>query len=240
MARNKFSASRAVERRYSLTLRKVARTISAMIGAHIDGPTLHNQAQLQKQLDLYSEAIGPWANRVAAGFIASVNRTNQQAWSARSQAIATRLKTEMATSRIGQVAQQLQSEQVTLIQSIPIEAGIRAQRLAMSAATGGRRADDVAAELLKTEQVTTSRATLIARTEIAKANSAITQARAEFVGATHYIWRTAGDGDVRESHAELDGQVFRYDDPPSVGDEGNHGPGEYPNCRCYSEPIIGE
>jgi SPP1 gp7 family putative phage head morphogenesis protein len=105
---------------------------------------------------------------------------------------------------------------------------------------GGKRADEVAAELARSGEVTEGRATLIARTEIAKANSALTQARAEYVGASHYIWRTAEDGDVRESHAAMNGKIFRFDDPPYVEGEGNHGPGEFPNCRCFAEPIIPE
>lgn len=105
---------------------------------------------------------------------------------------------------------------------------------------GGKRASEVAAELARTEEVTASRATLIARTEIAKANATLTTARAQFVGATHYIWRTAEDADVRDSHAAMEGKIFRFDDPPYVEGEGNHGPGEIYNCRCYAEPIIPE
>ena len=45
-----------------------------------------------------------------------------------------------------------------------------------------------------------------------------------------YIWHTQGDGKVRESHAERDGKVFSWDNPP----EGGH-PGEGYNCRCWAE-----
>ena len=47
-----------------------------------------------------------------------------------------------------------------------------------------------------------------------------------------YIWRTQGDGKVRPSHAERDGQTFSWDDPP----EGGH-PGEAQNCRCTAEDV---
>lgn len=47
-----------------------------------------------------------------------------------------------------------------------------------------------------------------------------------------YIWRTRGDGKVRSEHAERDGKVFDWNDPP----EGGH-PGEAPNCRCTAEVI---
>ena len=47
-----------------------------------------------------------------------------------------------------------------------------------------------------------------------------------------YIWRTAGDDKVRPSHAEREGQVFSWDNPP----DGGH-PGEAPNCRCTAEDV---
>lgn len=50
--------------------------------------------------------------------------------------------------------------------------------------------------------------------------------------AGRYIWRTRGDGKVRSAHAERDGKVFSWDDPP----EGGH-PGEAPNCRCRAEDV---
>ena len=236
----KFEASRAVERRYGLVLRQVARVVGAMVNAHVDGPTIRNQEKLKQQLELYSQSLGPWAEKVAADFIAAVNRDNKKAWASQSKKLAAQLKNEMANSSVGLMAKQLQAQQVALIKSLPLEAGSRAQKLAQEAAMGGKRADEVAAELADTEGVTANRATLIARTEIAKANAAITQARSEYVGATHYIWRTAGDGDVRESHREVDGKIFAFMAPPTLSDGMTGNPGEFPNCRCFAEPIIPE
>jgi len=47
-----------------------------------------------------------------------------------------------------------------------------------------------------------------------------------------YIWRTRADSKVRSVHAERDGKVFDWDNPP----EGGH-PGEAPNCRCRAVEI---
>ncbi|MEI4197429.1 phage minor head protein [Roseovarius sp. E0-M6] len=60
----------------------------------------------------------------------------------------------------------------------------------------------------------------------------INQLRQEDLGIEWYIWRSQDDAKVRDSHAEYDDQVFRWDDPPA----GGH-PGEAHNCRCYAEPI---
>lgn len=53
--------------------------------------------------------------------------------------------------------------------------------------------------------------------------------------ATHYIWRTRRDGKVRSAHAEREGQIFSWDNPP----EGGH-PGEDYGCRCTAEPYLPE
>lgn len=60
----------------------------------------------------------------------------------------------------------------------------------------------------------------------------INQLRQEDLGIEGYIWRSQDDAKVRDSHAEYDDQVFRWDDPPA----GGH-PGEAHNCRCYAEPM---
>lgn len=52
---------------------------------------------------------------------------------------------------------------------------------------------------------------------------------------THYIWRTRRDGKVRSAHADREGQIFSWDEPP----EGGH-PGEEYNCRCTAEPYFPE
>lgn len=60
----------------------------------------------------------------------------------------------------------------------------------------------------------------------------INQLRQEDLGIDQYIWRSQDDAKVRDSHAEFDDRVFRWDDPP----EGGH-PGEAHNCRCFAEPV---
>lgn len=103
------------------------------------------------------------------------------------------------------------------------------------------RAEELAKELAATGQVTRSRAALIARTETARASSGLTQARAMHIGADSYIWRTAGDADVRKEHRKHNGKVFKWSDPPIAGTNGmRYHAGAGPNCRCYPEPVVPE
>lgn len=234
----KFGATKAAERQLAIELRKVARIVGGIVRTYTNGEKIASPQKMAAALAAYSEALGPWGESVTAKVMAGVRGNNKRAWEQLSASIGRDLRSVMAESVVGSVALNLQREQVELIKSLPIEAGMRAQKLAQEAAMGGRRADEVAQDLFNTTEVTEARATLIARTEIAKANSALTKARAGYVGATHYIWRTAKDGDVRSSHAAMGGKIFRFDDPPYVENEGNHGPGDFPNCRCFAEPLI--
>ncbi len=234
----KFSAPKNSEQRLAIELRKVARIVGGIVAAHVNGDKITDPKKLALALASYSEALGPWGDAVVAKIMVGIQGNNQRAWAQMSTAIGKELKSTMAESAVGAVARQLQRDQVELIKSLPLEAGLRAQKLEQEAMMGGERAGSVAAELARTTEVTEARATLIARTEIAKANSSLTQARAQYVGVTHYYWRTAEDGDVRDSHIDMNGGEFRFDDPPEVEGEGRHGPGEIYNCRCFAEPNV--
>lgn len=231
--------SKSQELKYARQLRKVAKHSGAIIEAHIneDGE-LEDIPLMMQSAHLYSQALEPWANRVAMAMITQVAKSNEKAWQQQSKIVGRELSKVLKTSNIAPTIEKLRQANVQLIKSLPVEAAERASKLAQEATTTGARADEIAAQIRASSTVTESRATLIARTEIAKSNANVTQARAGLVGATQYIWRTMEDGAVRESHAEMANLTFDFDDPPEVGDEGNHGPGEYPNCRCYAESIL--
>lgn len=77
---------------------------------------------------------------------------------------------------------------------------------------------------------TKNRAKLIARDQTSKLNGQLTQLRQTQNGISKYQWATAGDERVRPSHAEKEGRIFSWDNPPA--DTGN--PGDDINC------LIGE
>lgn len=131
------------------------------------------------------------------------------------------------------------AEQVALIKSLPIEAAQRVHALTIEGLENGTRAAEIAKEIRRSGEVSESRANLIARTEVSRTASALTQARAQHIGSEGYIWRTSGDSDVRHSHAQMNGRFVRWDSPPTLDGMTGHA-GEYPNCRCYPEPVIPE
>lgn len=227
---------KSTEKEYARALRKIAKQAAIIVDAYADGHVIANPAAMMEALQRYAEAIKPFGAKAAAKMIEATTRSVEREMRAQSKKIAAGLRAYMA-SESGIKARELMTLQVELIKSLPLDAGLRAQSLAMDAVTGGKRPAEVAAMIGETEQVTASRAMLIARTESARAAAVITEERAKAVGATHYIWRTAGDSDVRESHAQMDGKVCAYDDPPIVDGEPLN-PGSIFNCRCYAEPVL--
>jgi SPP1 gp7 family putative phage head morphogenesis protein len=105
----------------------------------------------------------------------------------------------------------------------------------------GRHVRALTREIEHRVDVTRSKAELFARDQTLKLHGQITQARHFAAGITEYIWTTSGDERVRETHADLDGERFSYDDPPVTNDAGdrNHPGGDY-QCRCTAYPVLPE
>lgn len=238
-----FETSKSAETEFYRQLKKVARASAHIVEAHIDGSTIKAEQQMMKALEDYSKLIEPWAARQSAKMLQQVSKKNERAYRANSKLLGAELRAGVAEQTTGETALLLMREQVGLIKSIPLEAGLRAQKLANEAFFDGTRADEIAQELLRTNEVTESRAQLIARTEVARSNASINQARAVSVGSSHYIWRNSGDGVVREAHEfyhgkKLDGKMFAWNSPPTLDDGTTGHPGTFPNCRCYAEAVF--
>lgn len=189
----------------------------------------------------YSEALTGWATRTATRMLTEVDARDRQSWSDLAAEMSRELRREIQTAPTGQLFQALLNEQVTLIKSLPLEAAQRVHELTIKGLEDSTRASEFAKEIARSGEVATSRANLIARTEVARTASTLTQARAEHVGSTHYVWETSGDSDVRPGHKAMAGKVCEWKNPPAVEENGkimHHHPGQIWNCRCWPRPIL--
>ena len=75
-----------------------------------------------------------------------------------------------------------------------------------------------------------NKAKLVARNELGKLQSNLTEIRAERAGVEEYEWQTAGDNKVRPKHEKLDGTTRKFGEGIA--------PGEEINCRCVAIPKI--
>lgn len=226
-----FTPSRAAERAYERQLTNVANKV-AEICKNGSSPEI-----VSKTLREYAKIIEPWAKKSAANMVLGVNRKNARAWAAMAKRMGHDMRKSLDNTRIGFVVQERIAGNVSLIRDMALGAAARIEDMARESLVQGTRAESLTEEIMRVGEVSRSRARTIARTEISKANTALTMARAQDFGSTGYIWRTARDGGTRESHRAMEGVFVRWDSPPIIDGMKGHA-GEFPNCRCYPEPVI--
>jgi len=213
--------------------------VGDIVNGRYDGSN-DSVTDIMDALERYSDIIDGWANRVATGFAADLERHSEKQWRQNSLLIGDELRHVISSTPTGQVMQSIVAEQVKYIKSLPLESADRIydiQNKAIEAVASGRRADAFAKEIAASGDVAMSRAKLIARTETGRAVTALTQARALASGSQGYIWRTADDGDVRHSHQQMEGKFVNWTDPPTLDGMTGHA-GALPNCRCWCEVIF--
>jgi SPP1 gp7 family putative phage head morphogenesis protein len=233
--------TRTTERWYETQLRKVARHVGDIIRGIAEGfePGAPGVAPVvDRAMSDYSTLLDSWARIQGSKMIQQVARSDEEAWMQRAREMASWLKRELRTTPTGPIMDALLAEQVGLIKSIPLAAAQRVHKIVQDAQISGVRADTVAAEIMRTNEVSASKARLIARTEVARASSKLTEARARRIGSKGYIWRTSTDADVRHSHKEMEGKYVDWDNPPTLSDGHTTHAGQIFNCRCWCEPVI--
>ena len=89
-------------------------------------------------------------------------------------------------------------------------------------------------------KVSQRKAKFLARNESSIAVAEYLKAKYEEEGFEEFKWITNIDGRERELHKELNGKIFRFDDPPVIDERtGQRGlPGETYNCRCKFIPVL--
>jgi SPP1 gp7 family putative phage head morphogenesis protein len=232
---------RRAELQYGRDLRGVAREISRLVSMLGEG---ESEETLVRALELYAEAIKPWARVSAARMLADVSRRDEAMWNTLARSLSRNLREEIAQAPIGELFRQLQESQVALITSLPLKAAKQVHEMVTEARIAtAERAGALAHRIGALGDITASRAMLIARTETARAASNLVQARSQFVGSEGYMWRSSGDVDVRKLHQKLNGTYHKWSEPPVAGtskggvDVRAHAGCIY-NCRCFAEPVL--
>lgn len=137
-------------------------------------------------------------------------------------------------------------ENAALIKTLPNDVAEKVVKDIADEALKGKRARSIEKIIMQeTDKHSRASARLIARTEVAKTQSALTRVRAQSLDMQWYVWRTALDGDrVRPSHRLMEGVLVNWNDPPSpealAGEKsvGNYHAGNIWNCRCFSEVLV--
>lgn len=235
-----FSPNRArkAETNYRVQLRKIARHVGEIVNGFTAGEA-EAMRRMTFMLGNYAEMLNDWATSTAHKMLLNVNSRDEQTWLELSSEMSRHMRNEIRKAPTGRVMQELLADQVTLIKSIPLDAAKRVHELTIKGLEDSTRAGEISKMIQESGTVAKSRADLIARTEVSRTASVLTEARARHIGSTQYVWRTSGDSDVRESHRKMNGVVVDWDNPPTLDGMTGHA-GCTPNCRCYPEPIIAD
>jgi SPP1 gp7 family putative phage head morphogenesis protein len=251
MASSGSKKGRANGKRFERYLAAMGREIRKIVGNVKD---VEGADAAVARLRRYERAMAGWADETARKMVTEADKINARDWvnwdkaqraeyvrgrKERGELISKALRRERLTQPQNEMIQALTKEAAGYIKSVPERVRQEIVDKAEELRNGGIRSEEFVSYVQSRGGVSESRARLIARTEVSRATTILTQARAESVGSTHYIWQTAEDGIVRDSHREMNGFTVAWNDPPTLDGLTGHA-GALPNCRCIALPIIPE
>jgi SPP1 gp7 family putative phage head morphogenesis protein len=220
-------------------------------------------AELIRRLEITLEDVPEKSRKRARSMGADLSNVNRSEWRKIQEATLGvevfagepwfRDRMQQMTTANAQMATALTAKQIGRVNEI-ITTGLQT----------GMRVETLRKRLQDQIGVTKSKAALLARDQVAKFNSQLTQLRQEEIGVTKYIWRTSRDervrgrpgglySNARPRHWQLEGKYCRWDDPTVYStDKGRtwkkrsnlevvelH-PGIDYQCRCTPEPVLDE
>lgn len=240
---------RIQERRYRTALQRVARELHGILQGAQTPQEMENRIGIYTQ----SKAFNALAEQLARNMITATAVGQYKTWraaaaaSTRGRDIFLALRNETQGTALGAAIDQLIARNSTLIRTVPQTIAQRLSRIAQQEALKGSRTEHIMEKMRHlTPGLTETQLRRIARTETAKAQSALMQARCEALGIEMYIWRSCRDERVRDAHGRMDGVLCCWGDPPNpeavfgTGHDsgGCYHPGGIYNCRCIALPVI--
>lgn len=150
-------------------------------------------------------------------------------------------------------------ENVALVTNLTQDTSKELSRLIQGGVRQGKRAETITKEILEGQtglrkgvfHKVKSRAKLIARDQVTKFYGDVNKLRQTNAGIEQYVWRTALDERVRDSHRVMNGRICRWDNPNVYYNTGSKRwvsrsgidgitlhPGQDVQCRCYGEPRL--
>lgn len=245
-AKDLWMPKRRIESRYKKALNKITKKITKAI----EGITSALQiTKILKKLTK-SEEFKEYAEKSAMKMVTAIFSDAGRTWREASRVntkgneIYKALKEETKGPIGGYVNEQIMRN-AELIKSLPLDIARDVTEYIGNETIKGRTSESIAIDLQKKiPSMSSKKATLIARTEVSKTNTALIKARASQIGLDWYVWKTCKDQRVRKSHDHMDGVLIRWDNPPSpeklAGEKhiGYYDAGNIFNCRCYPAPIV--
>lgn len=247
MADKPFQRPTRLENLYRIEIDRLTR-------AYLSFPTTATLGEINARLVEFAHAkffFAAFGQKMAKRMITQVAVSNALSWrqaasqSSNGRIIYQMLRAETSASNVvGMRISQLINENATLISSVPQNVAAQLTRFIQEQQMKGLRSEAIVKMIgPKCNHLRRYEVARLARTEVAKADTAITRARAQSIGLNWYQWHTSQDARVRESHRKMNLVLVNWNDPPApeilVGEksDGHYHAGNIWNCRCPAIPI---
>lgn len=109
------------------------------------------------------------------------------------------------------------------------------QKLISEKIEQGRTLKDLSEAIQRATGIEKSRADLIAADQVGNVFAETTKAQFKGIGLKKFIWETSRDNRVRPTHAEREGKIYEWDNPPN-----GEIPGSPIRCRCSAGIVKDE
>lgn len=152
---------------------------------------------------------------------------------------------KFSRSEIDKISDEYNDNMRLYIKNFTEEETKRLREMVQQNVLKGIRYEGLVDTIKESYEVSLNKAKFLARQETNLLLTKFREIRYTRSGLNKYEWRTvAGSADhpVRDSHKELNGKIFSWDNPPITTMPGkpqrrNH-PGEDYNCRCIAVPVL--
>jgi len=192
----------------------------------------------------HSNTVNTQATQTAEQMVGSVSQKNKKGFDAAiKKSVGVDLSSILIDEGLSDFLEAQVNKNVSLIKSIPDEYFKSIETVVMNGASSGLRWESIAREIGGIKDISSvngklqNRIKLIARNETSNVNASINKRRQENLGVKKFKWVTSQDERVRTSHAKINGNVYEWDNLPTV-DGVKTSPGKPINCRCVAIPVI--
>jgi len=185
------------------------------------------------------------AEQISQGMVSRVSRINENKTKKTIEnAIGVDVGNIIASENLTSFVEMQTIQNAELIKSVPQGAIEDIRRIVLNGLSEGLRHEEITKQISGSSLNSTfnkmnNRIKTIARTEVAKLNSQITNKRLTNLGIKKAVWDATNDSRTRPCHAIRDGKEYDIAVGLYSSCDGNTiQPGQEINCRCVAVPIV--
>lgn len=195
-----------------------------------------------KKMDIFNKQ----AEKIAFKYVSKVSKMSRNNVDAVIQRFyGKKLAIKYNKERYDQLFKLIVQRNVSLLQNTARQAIENVENIVYNAMTTGQGWEEITKSLDSQREIASNRVKRIARDQTSKSTEAINIMMQRDAGAEYFEWSTSKDERVSTGyggHKQLDGKIYRYDEPeryPIIDSYGHRGlPSQRVQCRCTALSVF--